>query len=255
MPAPDLARHRKTGPKNRRRSGTAPAATADAAVGQTGPDGVGVDPQHGHADDLAGRPSPGDARPLRRRVPRRCRWRLALISTTVSVAVATAVLVATHRSVQQTFTVTAPTLPAASGPSGPAPMFSLPDLRSPTKTISLAQYRGRPIVVNFWGSWCPPCRTEMPAFAQVARQTMGSVVFLGIDEEDSRTAALAFAAKTGVGYPLAADQATLTARYRVVGYPTTVIIGATGHILANHPGPLSAANLRRLLRTLAPPPR
>ncbi len=245
MPAPDLARHRQPWTKNRRRIGTAPALTADAALGQTCPDIVDLD--HEQADHRAGPPSAGEARRLRRR-----RRRLALISTTVSVAVATAILLATHKSGQQTFMVTAPTLPVASGPSGPAPTFSLPDLRSPAKKISLAQYRGLPVVVNFWGSWCPPCRTEMPAFAQVSRQTMGSVAFLGIDEEDSRTAALAFAAKTGVGYPLASDQATLTARYRVVGYPTTVIISATGQILANHPGPLSAANLRSLLRGRQP---
>lgn len=178
-----------------------------------------------------------------------------MISTMVSVTVGTAVLVGTHKSGLQTLTVRAPTLPAATGAGGPAPAFSLPDLRSPTKRISLGQYRGRPVVVNFWGSWCPPCRTEMPAFAQVALQTMGRIAFLGIDEEDSRNAALHFAAKTGVAYPLASDYATLTARYRVVGYPTTVIVSASGQIVANHPGPLSAANLRNLLRGVAPGPR
>lgn len=93
-----------------------------------------------------------------------------------------------------------------------------------------------------------PRRTEMPAFAKVARQQARTVAFVGIDEEDSRTAALAFAATTGVTYPLASDpQATLTGRYRVVGFPTTVIISPSGQILANHPGPLATASLRSLL--------
>lgn len=179
---------------------------------------------------------------------RRRRRRLALGSTIISVAVAAAVLAFTHKSSSQTLTFGNPPLPAATGSGGPAPAFSLPDLRLPARSIRLDQYRGRTVVVNFWASWCAPCRTEMPAFAKVAHQQPGTVAFVGIDEEDSRNAALAFAATTGVTYRLASDpRATLTARYRVVGFPTTVIISPAGQILANHPGPLSTASLRSLL--------
>ncbi|MDQ2728825.1 MAG: TlpA family protein disulfide reductase [Actinomycetota bacterium] len=179
---------------------------------------------------------------------RRRRRRLALASTIISVALASVILVATHKPGLQTLTFANPTLPAATGAGGPAPPLSLPDLRQPARRISLDQYRGRTVVVNFWASWCAPCRTEMPAFANLARQKARTVTFVGIDEEDSRNPALAFAATTGVTYPLASDpQATLTGRYRIVGFPTTVIISASGQILANHPGPLDTTSLRSLL--------
>ncbi len=122
------------------------------------------------------------------------------------------------------------------------------DLRLPPNKISLGPYLGRPVVLNFWASWCVPCRTEMPAFAQVAGEFAQRVVFVGVDVQDTRASALNFARTARVGYPLASDpDASITARYDVVGFPTTVLIGANGRIVANHPGPLSAANLRSLI--------
>jgi len=88
----------------------------------------------------------------------------------------------------------------------------------------------------------------MPAFAQVAGEFAQRVVFVGVDVSDTRASALNFARSAGVGYPLASDpDASITARYHVVGFPTTVVIGANGRIVANHPGPLTAADLRRLI--------
>ncbi len=104
------------------------------------------------------------------------------------------------------------------------------------------------MIVNFWASWCFPCRAEMPAFAGVARQLGHQAVFVGVDEEDSRSSALSFAAAAGVGYPLVSDpQGSLTSRFKVVGFPTTVIISAEGHIAAEHPGRLNAKDLQNLL--------
>lgn len=197
----------------------------------------------GPADDMPAVETPVSSG---RRVGRR-RRRLAAVSTIVSAAIAVGVLVADHPR-QQTITLRAPTLPAASGAAGPAPGFRLADLRHPATTITLSEYRGRPVIVNFWASWCFPCRAEMPAFAGVARQLSHQAVFVGVDEEDSRSSALSFAAAAGVGYPLVSDpQGSLTSRFKVVGFPTTVIISADGRIAADHPGPLSAKDLRSLL--------
>ena len=133
--------------------------------------------------------------------------------------------------------------------------FSLPDLRAAGRTVSLADFRGRPVVLNFWSTTCGPCRQEMPALAAVARRYPDRVAFVGVDHEDSRVDALHFLAVTGVRYPVGSDPPGATAEaYRLRGLPTTVFIQADGTVLLRHTGALTERQLLEGVRALLDAP-
>ena len=138
---------------------------------------------------------------------------------------------------------------ALSGPAGgPAPDFSLESL-SGSGTVSLATFHGRLLVVNFWASWCIPCRTEMPLLEAAFRSERGRVAFLGIDANDTSSAARAFLAKMHVTYPAVSDpNGAVATRYGLFGLPTTVLISRSGKIVGRHIGELHADTLRAALR-------
>jgi len=132
----------------------------------------------------------------------------------------------------------------------PAPTFSLPKLLAPARTLSLADFRGKPLVVNFWASWCFPCETEMPILESTYRSVHGAVQFLGIDTGDSRGAALRFLAQVHVTYPqlsLADLHGEVVTSYGLPGLPTTVFISPSGRIVGKHFGQLDAATLHAAL--------
>ena len=136
------------------------------------------------------------------------------------------------------------------------PAFRLPSLRDPGSLVSLESFRGRPVVLNFWASWCVPCRKEMPAFQAVYREVHARVAFVGVDHEDARTDALTFLRTTGVRYPIAFDPDGTTARdFGMFGVPTTVFIDARGRELERHTGQLSRADLEATIERLFRPRR
>lgn len=110
-----------------------------------------------------------------------------------------------------------------------APEFTLPLLSG--GTLSLRALRGRPVVLNFWGSWCVPCRAETPLLVRVhhAYASRG-VVFVGMDVEDDAADARQFAALYHVDYPLVRTPAQVVRAYRLMGVPTTVFLGADGTV-------------------------
>ncbi|MBV8982658.1 MAG: TlpA family protein disulfide reductase, partial [Acidimicrobiia bacterium] len=112
-----------------------------------------------------------------------------------------------------------------------APDFTLPNLQDGKASISLASYRGKPVLVNFWATWCVPCKDEMPLLESAHGKWGSKVQFIGIDRQDYKPDAVAFAQKTHVTYPLAADpNATLDGAYRLRGMPTSVFIDRDGRI-------------------------
>lgn len=199
-------------------------------------------------------PAIADSRRQRPKRPRAGRgwWALAAASVVVgSVLGVTATYLARptppHATSSQIITSTGGTFTKGSGHAAPA--WALPELRNPKATVSLAQFKGHPLVVNFWASWCPPCRKEMPALAAAARRLAGRVDFVGVDTNDQRGAALAFAAKTGVGYPLAFDRyASAANNYAVYGLPTTFFLSPQGNVLGLQTGGMTAARLAQLVK-------
>lgn len=136
------------------------------------------------------------------------------------------------------------------GNGKPAPGWVLPGLADPGRSVALQQFRGRPVVVNFWASWCTPCRKEMPALEQVSRLLAGRVAFAGLDTQDQRAAGLAFARSRGVTYPLATANAQVWSAYGVTALPTTFFLNAHGTVLGEDFGGMTAQSLLGLIRQL-----
>jgi peroxiredoxin len=129
----------------------------------------------------------------------------------------------------------------------PAPRVELPGLRG--GRVRLTDLRGRPVVLNFWASWCPPCLAEMPEFQRVHRRLGDRVAFLGVNQRDQLQAAEQLARSSGVTYPLAVDS---TGRafdaFGGLGMPTTVLIGADGTVADIFAGQLDETLLRERIR-------
>lgn len=125
-----------------------------------------------------------------------------------------------------------------------APDFSMPSLTDESETIHFADFRGKPVVLNFWASWCVPCRKEMPALQRVSEATEGRVAFLGVDHQDGRRGAIRLLEETGVTYPSVFDpRGQLAERYRLFGMPSTFFISADGRILSEHTGEMTEDDL------------
>lgn len=136
-----------------------------------------------------------------------------------------------------------------SGRSGaPATGFTLKNVTNPAEVISLRTFRGQPLVINFWASWCVPCRLEMPLLEKAYRAEAGKVAFLGIDTNDTSSAARKFLTQVHVTYPTAFDpNGSVATSYGLFGLPTTYFISPEGKILGRHIGQMSAATLKAAL--------
>jgi thiol-disulfide isomerase/thioredoxin len=132
-----------------------------------------------------------------------------------------------------------------------APNFTLANLQDGQGPISLASYRGTPVLVNFWATWCTPCVQEMPLLESAHKKWGSKVQFIGIDRQDYKPDAVAFAGKAHVTYPLAADpNATLDGSYRLRGMPTSVFIDRNGRVVQRVTGPLTKSQLDDTLKSL-----
>ena len=116
--------------------------------------------------------------------------------------------------------------------------------------VRLSSYLGRPLVVNFWATWCPPCVAEMPDFENVASDLRDEVAFVGVNAQDNHEQAQRFVAELGITYDLVRDPtASYFREVRGFGWPTTLPVDETGIIRYRHTGPLHEEQLRELLAT------
>ncbi len=119
-------------------------------------------------------------------------------------------------------------------------------------TLALADLRGKVVMVDFWASWCPPCRIEAPVLAKVYREYAGQPVeFVGVDIWDARQDARQFISKYGVSYPSGVDaEGTIAINYGVRGIPEKFFIDREGILVKKIIGPVDEATLRETLDEL-----
>jgi len=139
---------------------------------------------------------------------------------------------------------------AGSGSGPPAPAadpaaasFNLAALGH-SGQVSLSAYAGRPLIVNFFASWCTPCQQETPLLARFYRDEHGQVAMVGLDENDVMSNALSFTRAKGVSYPVGFDpQLTAASAYGVVALPQTFFLNAKHRIVDRVFGAVTLADL------------
>jgi len=140
-------------------------------------------------------------------------------------------------------------LPPAPAVGHPAPDFTLTTLTG--EAFTLSTLRGTPVVLNFWATWCPPCRAELPELEAAGRQYAGQIAISGVNQAEARADVQAFARKMGLTFPMPLDeQAQVSRLYGVRSLPTTFFIDRGGVIRQIQVGPVTEATLAQLLRTI-----
>ncbi len=140
-----------------------------------------------------------------------------------------------------------------SAPTGkdttPAPDFTLTDLQG--KTLSLAASKGKVLVLNFWATWCPPCRREIPDFVEAYRELRDlglEIIGVSVDETTAESL-LEWTKKTGINYPIALATPEIERAYGpITSIPTTFVIDRAGRIRHSQSGLMDKATLLRLFR-------
>ena len=145
-----------------------------------------------------------------------------------------------------------------SGQSGETRLRQAPDFTLQLfsgETLRLADLRGKPVLINYWAAWCPPCRDEAPVLERVWQEYRAKdVVFVGVDIWDSEDEARKFLDRYGISYPNGQDPRGTTAiDYAVRGIPETFFVDRQGQITRKWNGPLSESRLRTFLDEIVGP--
>lgn len=131
----------------------------------------------------------------------------------------------------------------------PAPDFSLAMLRpdSSKSALSLSNFKGKPVVLNFWASWCAPCKEEAPLLENTWKQMRAQgkdVVTLGIDFQDSKNDSLNFLQLYSINYPIVLDaDGSVASKYGVTSLPQTIFINRNGTVISKVSRELTAQTL------------
>jgi thiol-disulfide isomerase/thioredoxin len=138
----------------------------------------------------------------------------------------------------------------------PAPGFELKVLGG--GTVSLAELRGKPVLLTFWATWCPPCRSEFPDILAIheANQSAGlRVIAINLSDLERMKDVRKYVAEFQLPFPVLLDERGKTQkRYTLLALPTTVFVDTAGIVRALNPGPVSRQALDRGLATILPPP-
>jgi cytochrome c biogenesis protein CcmG, thiol:disulfide interchange protein DsbE len=136
--------------------------------------------------------------------------------------------------------------PAGADSDPAAAAFSLDALGHSGQHVALSDYAGKPLIVNFFASWCEPCKQETPLLAKFYRAEHGKVALVGLDENDAVGNALSFTRAEGVGYPVGFDpEVTAASAYGVAGLPQTFFLNAQHRIVDRVFGAVTLAEINR----------
>jgi thiol-disulfide isomerase/thioredoxin len=190
-------------------------------------------------------------------------WSVATVLAVILIAGGAGFYLASHRAGESTSSLGNRVSAAAAAAAAKAatqsptprrlPAITLPDLEG--KPRSMSEWQGRPLLINFWATWCEPCLREIPLLGKLrARHAKEGLEVIGI-AIDFRDAVAGYAKKAGITYPLliAAEDATAPKAFGVgLGLPTTVVANESGQIVATHLGELDEAEAEKLLAAVLP---
>lgn len=136
----------------------------------------------------------------------------------------------------------------AGGGSSDRPAPELPTQVLSGPRVDLASLHGKPAVVNFWASWCAPCKDEAPELKKFSEGLGGRATLVGVDWGDAADSAREFIAKAGWRYPILRDPSQkVGTQYGLNGLPTTFVLDSDGNIVQTLQGPQTAASLNQAL--------
>ena len=131
----------------------------------------------------------------------------------------------------------------------PAPDFTLQTVDG--ESLRLSDLRGKVVAVNFWATWCAPCRLEMPDLQERAERFPDRLAVIGVDFAETAEEVAAFRREVGIDFPLLLDpEADVQRLYRVLGYPTTFFVDEEGTIQFQHIGLMSGGQLDEYLQQM-----
>ncbi|WP_042348687.1 peroxiredoxin family protein [Bacillus massiliigorillae] len=126
-----------------------------------------------------------------------------------------------------------------------APNFTLENLKG--EKVSLSDYKGQTVIVNFWATWCPPCRKEMPDLEKLYQQNNSNVEILAVNTDTNNDVA-SFVKSMNLTFPILLDhQADVSGQYDIISFPTTYIIDKKGVIVKKQIGELSFERLNEMM--------
>jgi cytochrome c biogenesis protein CcmG/thiol:disulfide interchange protein DsbE len=134
-----------------------------------------------------------------------------------------------------------------------APDFTITPFDSTSgQIVRLSSFKGHPVILNFWASWCPPCNDEMPLLQSTWQQHQtDGVIFLGIDYQDQQPAAEQFLQKYHITYPNGPDTSgSISVDYAVSNVPATIFIDRSGVVVRQHLGQVDAKTLQDEIQQL-----
>ncbi|MGB5999932.1 MAG: redoxin domain-containing protein [Thermoanaerobaculia bacterium] len=140
-------------------------------------------------------------------------------------------------------------LPESAAVGSMAPDFELVNLAD--ETVKLSELRGKIVILNFWATWCEPCKVEMPFFEELSRNSQSKVEILAVNFDEPPQQVEQFVNEYKLSFPVLLDPGgNVQDLYRVRGYPTTFVVDATGSIQFHHVGLITDSQLEHYLTQL-----
>ncbi|MDR3585443.1 MAG: TlpA disulfide reductase family protein [Desulfosporosinus sp.] len=183
------------------------------------------------------------------------KWSILLVSLAVVMAGVLGIVWVAHRPVTPTNQLKSSQQPISVAPLAGyhVPSFSLPSFPD-SQPISLADYQGKAVLINFWASWCPSCQSETPDLVKASAKYGDKVQFIGVNlsSQDSLSDVTAFLEKYGIKYPIVMDtKGTVAQQFQTMAIPTTFFVNRQGIIVDRYVGAITPQVLEEDLQKIS----